>query len=181
MVSMKFARETFAASDRVRVHCACSCVWPRLTPPLYFRHFYLSPRWPLKRGLTVIMSRVITIGNLVLKAFPKPGKMPWGRGWTKHCIYRDKYCIYKLHINYLQKFPYNIIHNLHLAYDPRCFANQGRVALLRSFTASKNTLLFTLASVTLVNTLVRLSSGFLRTLKQVAGGCSKCLWFQSCV
>ena len=25
------AREIFAAGDRVRVHCACSCVWPRLT------------------------------------------------------------------------------------------------------------------------------------------------------
>lgn len=27
MVSMKFAREIFAAGDRVRVHCACSVVW----------------------------------------------------------------------------------------------------------------------------------------------------------
>ena len=33
MVSMKFAREIFAAGDRVRVHCACSCVWPRLSRP----------------------------------------------------------------------------------------------------------------------------------------------------
>ena len=29
---LNFGARIFAAGDRVRVYCACSCVWPRLTP-----------------------------------------------------------------------------------------------------------------------------------------------------
>ena len=41
MVLMKFAREVFAAGDRVRVHCACSCVCPR---------FSIPAKWPIRPG-----------------------------------------------------------------------------------------------------------------------------------
>ena len=68
MVSMKFAREIFAPGDRdrVRVHCACSCVWPQLTP------LHVLPRLPLISRFPALATRyMFSRACHSLHAFPR--------------------------------------------------------------------------------------------------------------